>query len=66
MDGYRFIKRNRKKGQGGGVAAYLKENIEWQRRPDLEKEAIENTWIEIFSQSQKVFYLAYSIGHQGP
>ena len=29
VDGYKFIKCNRKKGQGGGVAVYLKENIEW-------------------------------------
>ena len=53
VDGYRFIKRNRKNGQGGGVAVYLKEHIEWQRTPDLEREAIENIWIEIFIPKSK-------------
>ena len=57
VDGYRFIKRNRDGGRGGGVAVYLKDNIEWQRRSDLEREAIENIWIEIFIPKSKSILL---------
>ncbi len=57
IDGYNFIKRNRKNGSGGGVAVYLKGDIEWQRRQDLERDAIENTWIEVFIPKSKSILL---------
>ena len=56
VDGHRFIKPNRKNGHGG-VAVYLKDNIEWQRRADLKREAIENICIEIFIPKSKSILL---------
>ena len=47
IQGYQFIQRSRDKGNGGGVAFYLKENLKWERRLDLETKTCENIWIEI-------------------
>ena len=40
IDGYNFVSRCRSKGKGGEVCIYLKDNIQWERREDLEKENI--------------------------
>ena len=34
--GYNFIKRNRAKGNGGGVAMYVNSNVDFVRCSDLE------------------------------
>ena len=57
IDGYKFIKRNRKDGNGGGVAVYLKDNVEWQRRSDLERDTIENIWLEVIIPKSKSILL---------
>ena len=52
VDGYKFIKRDRKNGQGGGCRC-----IQWERRLDLESEAIENNWIEVLIPKSKSILL---------
>ena len=47
IQGYQFIQRSRDKGNGSGVAFYLKENLKWDRRLDLETKTCENILIEI-------------------
>lgn len=58
IEGYNFVNRNRTKGIGGGVGCYIKENINWKRRHDLETENIESLWIEILVTKSKSFLIA--------
>ena len=44
-------------GDGGGVAAYISNNIKWERREDLEDKNIECLWLEIFPPKTKSYYL---------
>ena len=55
VPGYVFIKRNRTCGKGGGVAIYIKDSIEFQRRFDLENSKLENIIIEILINKSKSF-----------
>ena len=57
IPGFSFIKRNRNKGKGGGVAMYIPDNINWNRREDLENTNIECIWVEIFPQKAKSFLI---------
>ena len=41
VEGYYFVHKNRKQGKGGGVAFYINERLDWQRRTDLESEDLE-------------------------
>ena len=43
--GYEFVSRNRTNGSGGGVGIYIKNQLEWKRRDDLENESIECLWL---------------------
>ena len=58
IDGCKFIKRNRKRGLAGGVAVYIKDNILWKRRYDLETNDIESIWLEIFIAKSKSILIA--------
>ena len=53
IDGYEFVKRNRVSGKGGGVAMYIKSNIHFKRRYDLENNDLESIWVEIFIKHSK-------------
>lgn len=55
LQGYTFIERNRSTGIGGGVSVYIRENVKFKRRTDLELGALENIWIEIFVKNSKSF-----------
>ena len=55
LDGYNFVFRNREHGTGGGVAMFIKDNIIYKRRIDLEKNFTECIWIEIFVKHSKSF-----------
>ena len=55
MPGYSFVSRPRKSGKGGGVAAYIKDGMIWNRRQDLETDSIEAIWIEIRPKHSKAF-----------
>jgi len=53
LDGYEFLGKCRTKGLGGGVGIYIKNNIVFKRRTDLEKLSLEIIWIEIFVKNSK-------------
>ena len=36
LDGYTFLNRNQAHGKGGGIAIYIKNNIAFQHRHDIE------------------------------
>ena len=54
---FSFIKRNRKRGKGGGVAMYIPNNIIWNHREDLENSEIECIWVEICPNMAKSFLI---------
>ena len=46
--GFKYISRNRKNGAHGGVAMYVSNKIQFDRRKDLEENMLECIWIEIY------------------
>ena len=58
IHGYTFIKRNRTQGSGDGVGVYIKDNIVWERRFDLEKDGIESIWLEMYIAKSKSLLVA--------
>jgi exonuclease III len=57
IPGYSFTSRTRTTGIGGGVAAYISDEIQWKRRNDLENKNIESIWIEIQPNYAKSFLI---------
>ena len=53
--GYSFIRRDRKSGQGGGAGLYIRDGIDFARRPDLENDETESLWVEIRLKNTKPF-----------
>ena len=53
VDGYIIVRRDRHSGPGGGVCMFIRNDLNWQRRNDLECETIETIWIEIFIKHSK-------------
>ena len=54
IDGYNIVRKDRKQGPGGGVCIFIRNDLPWQRRMDLENdEKIEAIWIEIFLQKSR-------------
>ena len=47
IEGYTFVRNDRKIGSGGGVGCFIRNDFSWQRREDLEKDCLETIWIEI-------------------
>ena len=60
-----LLEKNRKKVHGDGVAVYLKDNISWKSRLDLESEEIENIWIEVLISKSKTFMVGIVYRPQG-
>ena len=52
---YSLVRKDRESGQEGGVCCYIRNDINWQRRTDLEIDGIECLWIEILIQNAKSF-----------
>ena len=50
-----FIRRDQKSGQGGGVGLYIRDGIDFARRPDLENDETESLWMEIRLKNTKPF-----------
>jgi len=50
--GYHTVRKDRKTGKGGGVAVFIRDDLKWQRRTDLEN-GIESIVIEIFLKKSK-------------
>ena len=55
---YSFIAKSRSTGKGGGVGIYVKNNLEFERRTDLEGKTCECIWIEIFIKHSKSLLIA--------
>lgn len=51
--GYNIIRKDRKGGPGSGVCMYIRNDLNYQRRQDLEKDEIEALVIEIFIKYSK-------------
>ena len=45
IDGYNHERRDRRGGRGGGVAVYIRDEIPYSRRTDLQNEHLEDLWI---------------------
>ena len=52
---YTFVRKDHAKGTWGGVGCYIRNDIRWQRREDLEQKCIEAMWIEILVKNSKSF-----------
>ena len=52
LPGYVFLQRDRNVGSGGGVGIFLKHEIRFKRRFDLENH-LETLWIEIYFKNSK-------------
>ena len=52
LPGYVFLQRDRNVGTGGGVGIFLKHEIRFKRRFDLENH-LETLWIEIYFKNSK-------------
>ena len=58
LSGYNFESRERQSGKGGGVGCYVKENVNYIRRKDLENKKLENIVIEILINNSKNVLIA--------
>ena len=47
IDDYNIERRDRSTGTGGGVSVYLHDGVPYNRRHDLDKDQLENLWVEI-------------------
>jgi len=55
LPGYHPLIRRDRPTFGGGVAVFIKENLIYRRRLEFECLGLENIWVEISSQSGKLF-----------
>ncbi|MCG8113419.1 MAG: reverse transcriptase domain-containing protein [Candidatus Thiodiazotropha taylori] len=63
IDGYQTpIRKDRIEG-GGGIIVYIKENIIYKRRNDLESNDLESVWIEVCPTNGKSFLVCYIYRH---
>jgi len=53
--GYNCERKDRKNNPGGGVCIYIKNEIHYNRRNDLEQDDIECVWLELFMTKAKSF-----------
>jgi len=53
LDGYKFVGKCRKNGEGGGVCIYIKENIVLKKRSNFNKTPLESLWIKISIKKAK-------------
>ena len=58
IDGYNMIRKDRSTGIGGGVICYIRDDLKWQRRNDLEQPGIECIWIELYLKNSKSILIA--------
>ena len=56
IDNYAFERKDRK-SHGGGVACYIREDIKYMRRYDLESETLECMWLELKQRRGPAFFL---------
>ena len=59
VDGYNLERLDRKCEVYGGVICYIREDLSYERRKDLEIEGIEAIWVEIFPKKSHSFLLSF-------
>ena len=59
IEGYAIIRKDQASGQGGGVCAYIRDDMNWERRYDLEHKDIEGIWIELFIKRSKSLLIGF-------
>ena len=52
IPGFNIVRRDRNRN-GGGVALFIRDNIPFNRRPDLDVDDLEATWIELLPPASK-------------
>ena len=52
VPGFKVIRRDRNRN-GGGVAMFIKDDIAFNTRPDLEVDGLEATWVELLLPKTK-------------
>ena len=57
--GYDIVRNDCKRGSGGGICAYIRYDLSWHRRPDLESDKIEAIWIEIFIPKSRPILICF-------
>ena len=57
ISGYRVECKDRENGPCGGTAVYFRDDIQWQRRNDLEVNRIECLWIELLIKRSRSILL---------
>jgi hypothetical protein len=53
IDSFTLIRRDRKSGGGQAVGCFINNNLQWQRREDLELDSIEGIWLELLIKNSK-------------
>ena len=65
IGGYKIVRNDRKKGSGGGVCIFIRNDLSWlRRRDDLKNHNIEAIWISFQLISFIVFILTGQFGNQ--
>ena len=57
IEGYTFVRKDRKSGLGGGVGCFIRNDYHWQRCEDLDEEGIEGIWIQIFVKNTRPMFI---------
>ena len=61
IPGYKLERTDRAKGLGGGVAIYMPDDLQVQKRYDLEVNGIECLWIELMIKKSKLLLPLFSL-----
>ena len=61
INGHVGIRENRKSRSGGGVLVYIRDDLNFQRRTDLENQSVEAVWTLLFIKYSKsiLIYITY-------
>ena len=57
IPGFTFLRKDRHRGSGGGVGIYIRQEINFTRRQDLEDPEMESIFIEISAKNSKPFII---------
>lgn len=57
IEGYVNVRKDRNTGPGGGVCLFLRDDLNWQRRTDLEAVENESIWVELLIKHSKSILL---------
>jgi len=53
IPGFTLERKDRFSGQSGGVSLYVRDDLQYRRRTDLEDDNLEFLWVEIFIKNSK-------------